>query len=123
MRKLLKASSLLGLAAIACTVRAETGPNQSMAPVESLGVIVVSSTPLLWSDWDRDVVPQTTQVLGEADINRTGIPSLTGALLDHVPSATINDTEGNVFQPDLLFRGFTASPVAGTPQGLSLIHI
>lgn len=120
MRKLLKASSLLGLAAIACTVRAETGPNQTMAPVESLGVIVVSSTPLLWSDWDRDVIPQTTQVLGEADINRTGIPSLTGALLDHVPSATINDTEGNAFQPDLLFRGFTASPVAGTPEGLAV---
>lgn len=82
-------------------------------------ITVVGSTPL-GSDLDRDQVPETTQVLGPADINRTGIPSLTGAILDNVASATINDTEGNVFQPDILFRGFTASPVAGTPEGLAI---
>jgi outer membrane receptor protein involved in Fe transport len=59
-------------------------------------------------------------VLGPKDINRTGIPSLTGAILDNVAAVTINDSEGNVFQPDLLFRGFTASPVAGTAQGLAV---
>jgi outer membrane receptor protein involved in Fe transport len=111
---------LLGLATIACAARAGSPSPQPDAPLESLGVIVVSSTPLLWSDWDRDLVPEAIQILDAADLNRTGIPSLTGALLDHVPSAAINDTEGNVFQPDLLFRGFTASPVAGTPQGLAV---
>jgi len=45
---------------------------------------------------------------------------LTSALLDNVASVTINDTEGNVFQPDILFRGFTASPVAGTSVGLAI---
>lgn len=29
-------------------------------------------------------------------------------------------TQGNPFQPDLNFRGFTASPLLGTPQGLSV---
>jgi outer membrane receptor protein involved in Fe transport len=28
--------------------------------------------------------------------------------------------ESNVFQPDILFRGFTASPVAGTSEGLAV---
>lgn len=120
MRKLFNASMVLAFAGIACTLRAESAASDTSQPDEALGIIVVSSTPLLWSDWDRDLVPQATQVLGAADINRTGIPSLTGALLDHVPSATINDTEGNAFQPDLLFRGFTASPVAGTPEGLAV---
>jgi outer membrane cobalamin receptor len=83
-------------------------------------VVVVGSTPLLGSDLNRDQVPAATQVLDASDINRTGIPDLTGALLSNVPSATINDTEGNVFQPDILFRGFTASPVAGTPEGLAV---
>ena len=69
---------------------------------------------------DRDDVPAATQVLSAGDINRTGIPNLTGAILADVPSATINDTEGNVFQPDILFRGFTASPVAGTAEGLAV---
>jgi iron complex outermembrane receptor protein len=65
-------------------------------------------------------VPASTQVLSSQDINRTGIPGLTSAVLSSVASATINDVEGNQFQPDILFRGFTASPVAGTPQGLAV---
>lgn len=83
-------------------------------------VLVVGSTPLLGSDLPQDRIPVATQVLGAGDVNRTGIPSLTGALLENVPSATLNDTEGNVFEPDILFRGFIASPVAGTPQGLAV---
>jgi len=83
-------------------------------------ISVVGSTPLIGSDLNRDQVTETTRVLNADDINRTGIPSLTGALLENVASVTINDTEGNVFQPDILFRGFTASPVAGTAQGLAV---
>ena len=88
------------------------------APLEQ--IVVVGATPLLGSDVERDRLPNATQVLGAQDINRTGIPSLTGAILANVPSASINDVEGNAFQPDILFRGFTASPVAGTPQGLAI---
>jgi iron complex outermembrane receptor protein len=65
-------------------------------------------------------VAASTRVLGPSDINRTGIPSLTGAILDNIPSVTVNGAEGNAFQPDILFRGFTASPVAGTPQGIAI---
>jgi outer membrane receptor protein involved in Fe transport len=83
-------------------------------------VVVVGSTPVPGSDVSPDQVVESTHVLGPADINRTGVPSLTGALLENVASVTINDTEGNVFQPDILFRGFTASPVAGTPEGIAV---
>jgi iron complex outermembrane receptor protein len=83
-------------------------------------IVVVGVTPLQGSDVERDRVPTATHVLSAQDINRTGIPSLTGAILADVSSASINDVEGNVFQPDILFRGFTASPVAGTPQGLAV---
>ena len=91
---------------------------EDSAPV--LDEVVVSSTPLVGSDIDRDSVPTATRSLESRDINRTGIPGLTGAILANVPSATINDVEGNQFQPDILFRGFTASPVAGTAQGLAI---
>src|SRR5580704_9206298 len=83
-------------------------------------VVVVGTTPLAGSEVARDSVPASTQVLSSQDINRTGIPGLTSAVLSSVASATINDVEGNQFQPDILFRGFTASPVAGTPQGLAV---
>jgi iron complex outermembrane recepter protein len=112
----IRTSWLLGLAAIV-----NTAHGQTPAPTATLaGVVVVGSTPLTGSDLDRDQVPEAIQVLSATDINRTGIPNLTGAILANVPSATINDTEGNLFQPDILFRGFTASPVAGTPEGLAV---
>jgi iron complex outermembrane recepter protein len=99
----------------------EAAVAENVDPFASLTqVIVVGSTPLVGSDLNRDQVPQTTRVLDARDINRTGIPTLTGAILDNVAAATINDTEGNIFQPNILFRGFMASPVAGTPEGLAV---
>lgn len=83
-------------------------------------VIVIGVTPLQGPAVDPNSVAESTRVLGAADINRTGIPSLTGAILDNIPSVTVNHAEGNAFQPDILFRGFTASPVAGTPQGIAI---
>jgi hypothetical protein len=112
----MSASVLMALAAVASSAQAQNAP----PPGSLAGVIVVGSTPLIGSDLDRDEVPAATQVLSASDINRTGIPNLTGAILSDIPSATINDTEGNVFQPDILFRGFTASPVAGTAEGLAV---
>jgi len=37
-----------------------------------------------------------------------------------VPGLIVSDTTGNPFMPDVQFRGFVASPVAGTPQGLAV---
>ena len=37
-------------------------------------------------------------------------------------SVVVNSPSGNDFQPDLSFRGFTASPLLGTPQGLSVFQ-
>ncbi len=113
--------ALLALVA-ANTARAQTAPQPVTVPtpVTVPQVDVVGSTPVLGSGIDRDQIPAATNVLGTADIDRTGIPSLTGAILENIPGATINDTEGNVFQPDIIFRGFTASPVSGTSEGLAV---
>jgi iron complex outermembrane receptor protein len=113
---MVRAIAIFGLAAIAGAARAQP----EFAPATLPGVLVIGSTPLAGSDLDRDQVPMASWVLGAGDINRTGIPTLTGAILANVPSASVNDTQGNPFQPNILFRGFTASPVAGTPQGLAV---
>jgi outer membrane receptor protein involved in Fe transport len=130
-RKLLQARRLTALVLLALTSLPYTGrANESASPEPAAEgyapnaglpqITVVGSTPLAGSDLNLDQVPETTRALGPGDMNRTGIPSLTEAILDNVASVTINDTEGNFFQPDLLFRGFTASPVAGTAQGLAI---
>jgi outer membrane receptor protein involved in Fe transport len=99
---------------------AQTAPQDGTPRVDLGEVDVVGSTPLLGSGVARDALPAATTVLGSAQIDRTGVPSLTTAILENIPGATINDVEGNVFQPDILYRGFTASPVAGTSQGLAV---
>jgi outer membrane receptor protein involved in Fe transport len=100
------------------SAEAQTAPVPPSGDVEQ--VTVVGSTPLLGSGIDRDQVPAATHVLGTREIDRTGIPSLTGAILDNIPGATINDVDSNAFQPDIIFRGFIASPVAGTSEGLAV---
>jgi len=37
-----------------------------------------------------------------------------------MPGVSVNDVTGNPFQPNIDFRGFVASPVSGTPQGLAV---
>lgn len=106
---------MLPLLGLSVAVYAETTEEATLLPD-----VLVSSTPLRGAEVDRDRVVSSTTVLGPSEINRTGVPSLTGAMSDNISSVVINDTEGNSFQPDILFRGFSASPVAGTPQGLAV---
>ena len=100
---------------------AQTAPVAAPPPdVGNEQITVIAPTPVPGSGIDRDKVPEATQILSAKDINRTGVPSLTDAMLEDIPSIYINQTSGNVFQPDILFRGFTASPVAGTGEGLAV---
>jgi outer membrane receptor protein involved in Fe transport len=47
-------------------------------------------------------------------------PSLADALSERLGGVTLEGTTANLFQPTLRFRGFTASPVLGLPQGVAV---
>jgi iron complex outermembrane receptor protein len=64
--------------------------------------------------------PVNPDVLTPEDFDHSVATSVPDALLRRVPSVFINDTSGNPFQPDVQYRGFLASPVLGTPQGLAI---
>ena len=81
---------------------------------------VVAPTPIPGSDVDRSQIPATTYVLDSDDISFAGVPTLTDAITREIPSTRVSNVEGNEFQPDIIYRGFIASPVAGTPQGLAV---
>ena len=98
----------------------QSAPPQLPAADAVPRVDVVGSTPLLGSGVPRDAVPAAVQVVTPADIDRTGVPSLTTGLQTTVPTVRLSDLSGNPFQPDLLFRGFSASPVEGETQGLAV---
>jgi len=69
---------------------------------------------------DRDRVPANTHVLTAADLDHTQSPTMLDALVRALPGVSVSDQNGNPFQRDLNYRGFTASPVIGTPQGLAV---
>ena len=42
------------------------------------------------------------------------------ALSHRVPGISLTDVQGNAFVQDLRYRGFAASPLQGTPQGIAV---
>jgi outer membrane receptor protein involved in Fe transport len=81
---------------------------------------VIATTPLSGTGVDVDKVPAAVTVIDSKDIERQRSPSVVKALTQETPSVTVNEVAGNPFQPDVMFRGFDASPVSGTPQGLAV---
>jgi len=69
---------------------------------------------------ERDKVPANVQTLSAADFDHATAPSLLDAISRSLPGAALVDQTGNEFQRDLNYRGFVASPVIGTPQGLAV---
>ncbi len=69
---------------------------------------------------DRDKVPANVQTMSASDFDHATSPSLLDAISRGLPGVSLSDQTGNPFQLDLNYRGFTASPVIGTPQGIAV---
>src|SRR6202012_5750481 len=69
---------------------------------------------------ERDKVPSNTEVLTSADFSHNYSTNFLDSVNRKLPGVSLGDNTGNPFQRDLNYRGFTASPVQGTPQGLAV---
>ncbi len=83
-------------------------------------VVVVGTTPVPGMNVDADKVPGNVQTLRAAELRDNGASNVINGISSHLGSVNINDTLADAFQPDILYRGFEASPVLGTPQGLAV---
>jgi iron complex outermembrane receptor protein len=86
------------------------------APVARASV----ATPTEPGAIDRDKIPSNVETLSATDFDHATAPSLLDAMVRGLPGVALSDQTGNQFQLDLNYRGFTASPVIGTPQGLAV---
>jgi outer membrane receptor protein involved in Fe transport len=94
-----------------------------MAPYTNLPpaiVEIVGTTPLPGLGVVRARIPANVQTLDDAAVNAPDGATLPDALNRRLGSVFVNEIQGNPFQPDVNYRGFTASPLLGTPQGLSV---
>ncbi|WP_244884316.1 TonB-dependent receptor [Sphingobium cupriresistens] len=58
--------------------------------------------------------------LAAADIGRSGSPDFLGALTRNFAGVTLQDAQNNLWQPNLVYRGFVASPLQGQAQGIAV---
>jgi iron complex outermembrane receptor protein len=69
---------------------------------------------------EKEQIPGNLQSLTSEDIKQSRATSLGGLMNSKLQSVNVNDYQGNPFQMDVSYRGFSASPQLGTPQGLSV---
>ena len=83
-------------------------------------LMIYPTTPVPGGGIDPEKVPASVNVVDASQIKQTGSLNVSDALQKYVPGIIVNEVAGNPFQPDVQFRGFVASPVSGTPQGLAV---
>jgi len=83
-------------------------------------VEVVATTPLGTTGLESKKIAGNVQSVEDEDIHRHEAFALTDFMNRRLQSVNINDTQNNPYQPDVTYRGFTASPVLGTPIGVSV---
>lgn len=114
---------LLALALTGSHTVAEEQPDSSKQKksadtLEDIEVVEIS--PLDGLNLTKDKVPAPVQTATDKDIEKTNAINISDFMNRSLGSVYVNDVQGNGFQPDINYRGFTASPLAGTPQGLSV---
>ena len=107
---------ILLLAVSVCARAADDSAGPTVLP----SVEVIGTTPLPGIGLPTEQVPGNVQTATDATIDRRNVRDLTELLNREFGSVHLNDVQGNPFQPDVNYRGYTASPLLGTPQGLSL---
>lgn len=88
--------------------------------VNIIGRRRVQVGPVPGLELSRDQVPAHLQSANKDELKQSRALNLADFMNSQFQSVTVNDYAGNPFQFDLNFRGFTASPQVGTPQGLSV---
>ena len=81
---------------------------------------VVGATPIHGLGIDRNKIPSNAQVILAGDLARTPGIHPGEQIAAALASVHVNEAQSNPFQPDIQFRGFTASPLLGLPQGMAI---
>ena len=105
--------------ALAAAARTAAADNPAEA-VELNRLEVIGVTPLPGLGVPLSRVPANVQVFSPGRRERSA--SLPDFLDRNAASANASSGQGNPFQPDFAYRGFTASPLLGLPQGLAVFQ-
>jgi iron complex outermembrane recepter protein len=106
-------------AAAAAPTPART-PARTPAPTPAVAAAPETAPKAVPGAVELDKIPSNVQTVGASAFDGTKAPDLLQSLDRALPGVLLSSQTGNDFQLDLNYRGFTASPVIGTPQGLAV---
>ena len=81
---------------------------------------IISVGPMPGLNLSMDQIPSNMQRVTAEEIKESHALNIAEFMRMNMQSINVNDVQGNPYQMDVNYRGFTASPQLGTPQGLSV---
>ena len=97
------------------------GQPSNPATVQELPqVTVIGNTPLSGLGLPMNEIPSNVQTGDSKDMQRQQTLDLADYLNRNFSGVNVSESANNPFQLDINYHGFTASPLLGTPEGLSV---
>ncbi len=110
---------------VACSLVGASASTTTMA-AEGAGfddeVVVVAPAPGAAARLQAETLPFTVQSADADAFKRAQASDLSDYLGTHLGSVSINSAQSNPLQPDVQYRGYTASPLLGLAQGIAVFQ-
>lgn len=106
------------LAAALLVHQAALADDGAAAPLISVDIVGIA--PLHGPGIERRLLPYPVQAASESTIRKAGAGNLAGFMARNLAGVNVNEVSGSPFQNDVTYRGFRASPVLGSAQGISV---
>ena len=104
-------NKILRQSAIALAVSsAFSGAFAADPSIQSETIEIIGSTPVRGVGIPKSQIPSNVQSVSSSAMEATESQNLPEFMSRQLPSVTVNEIQGNPYQPDVNYRGFTASP-------------
>jgi iron complex outermembrane receptor protein len=113
-------ASVLPLASGAAETDTPPIPSNPATAQELQQVIVIGNAPLPGLGLPLSEIPSNVQTGDSQDMQRQQALGLADYLNNNFSGINVSESASNPFQLDINYHGFTASPLLGTPEGLSV---
>jgi outer membrane receptor protein involved in Fe transport len=99
---------------------ASARPSNAATAQELQQIIVIGNAPLPGLGLPMNQIPANVQTADSKDMERQQSVGLADYLNNNFSGVNVSESADNPFQLDINYHGFTASPLLGTPEGLSV---
>src|SRR6185312_6416844 len=108
-----------GVAVCAADV-ATAGTTTAASAAALQEVLIIANAPLPGFGLPLTEIPANVQTATALDLQNAQVNDVAHYLSERFMGINVSDSADNPFQLDINYHGFTASPLVGTPEGLSV---